>query len=79
MREKRKRTILIEEIEGELFAAYPGQKAEEKKARQELVKMALDTRSWTALEGMESARLREGLGAIRMALSSRPPSPAEEG
>mgnify|MGYP003344390033 CR=1 FL=1 len=62
----------------ELFAAYPGQKAEEKKARQEMVRMALGTRSWTALEAMESEKLKDGLEQIRKALRAMANKPAEE-
>jgi hypothetical protein len=70
-RERKTRTILAEEIIGELSARWPGQTTEEKKARQELLFKTFGTRSWTAVEGKGSQELRAGLAAIRAAL--KPP------
>jgi hypothetical protein len=64
-RERKTRTILAEEIQGELVNAYPGQTAAEKKAKADLLAAFFGTRSWTAVEGMDSGRLRHGLRALR--------------
>jgi hypothetical protein len=64
-RERKARTILAEEIQGELVAAYPGQTAAEKKAKADLLATIFHTRSWTAVENMDSERLRAGLHALR--------------
>jgi hypothetical protein len=66
--EKKLRVILCEEIQGELVAAYPGQKADDKKAKADLIHQAFGTRSWTRVESMDSERLRQGLTDIRSAL-----------
>src|SRR5262249_24021999 len=64
-RERRTRTLLAEEIPGELGNAYPGQASAEKKAKADLLHALFGTRSWTAVEGMDSGRLRDGLRALR--------------
>jgi hypothetical protein len=64
-RERKTRTILAEEIQGELVAAFPGQTAAEKKHKATLLAEIFHTRSWTAVEGMDSERLRAGLHALR--------------
>jgi hypothetical protein len=38
--------------------AYPGQAAADKKAKADLIHMAFGTRSWTAVESLDSKRLR---------------------
>lgn len=67
-RERKTRAILCEEIQGDLVNAYPGQTATEKKSKTDLIHMAFNTRSWTAVESMPSERLREGLAQIRAEL-----------
>jgi hypothetical protein len=64
-RERKTRTILAEEIQGELVAAFPGQTSAEKKAKADLLAAIFHTRSWTAVENMDSERLRAGLHALR--------------
>lgn len=64
-REQKERVVLCEEIQGELLRAWPGQKAEEKKAKTEAIETAFGTRSWTKVEGMDSATLRSGLAKVR--------------
>ena len=49
-RERRQRVIACEEIQGDLVAAYPGQTAEEKRAKTDLVFLGFRTRSWTKVE-----------------------------
>jgi len=66
-REKRTRTILAEEVEAELFDAFPGQTGDMKKKRQEMAQAAFGTKSWTAIsESTDSKKLREGLRLIRL-------------
>ena len=59
--ERRQRTILSEEIQGLLVSKIPGQTAKEKKEKADLLYRAFGTRSWTAVENMSSAALRDGL------------------
>lgn len=67
-REKKLRTILSEEIQGEIVAAIPGQSADEKKRKAELIYKVFGTRSWTAVEDMHSEKLREGLARLKAEL-----------
>ena len=68
--DKRKRVeVLKEEIMGELLSAFPGQSAEEKKAKTDLVFLALGTRSWVALDDMSPEILRRGLDAIKQRIA----------
>lgn len=60
-RERRTRTILCEEIQGEIVAHIPGQSAEDKKAKSNLLLEIFGTRSWSAVENMDSEALRKGL------------------
>lgn len=71
-KERRTRTILCEEIQGELTNKWPGQTAAEKKAKTDLLFQVFDTRSWTAVEGTESVTLRNGLRTIREILQTQP-------
>jgi hypothetical protein len=64
-REKRQRAILVEEIEGELMRAWPGQSKEEKSAKLNAIESAFGTRSWIKVEGMDKEKLTNGLAAIR--------------
>lgn len=65
-REKRERTILCEEIQGELLRHWPGQTTVEKKAKLEAIEKAFGTRSWTAVESKLSIHdLRNGLKALK--------------
>jgi hypothetical protein len=67
-REKQARTILCEEIQGAIVSVHPGQSAEEKKKKADLLQQIFSTRSWTRIEGMPSETLRDGLGRLREAL-----------
>lgn len=69
-RERRDRTVLCEEIQGELLRAWPGATGPEKKAKTEAIEKAFKTRSWTKVEGMDSATLRAGLEEIRVAVAT---------
>lgn len=64
-RERKARTIICEEIQGELLRKWPGQTAAEKTAKIEAIESAFGTRSWTAVESMDSTKLRAGLAALR--------------
>jgi hypothetical protein len=70
-REKKARTILCEEIQAELVHAYPSQGAEDKKAKVDLIFQAFKTRSWTAVESMQSEKLRAGRRVIQEELVKR--------
>lgn len=69
-REKRSRTILCEEIMGELTRAFPGQTSREKYAKGVLVKQAFGTFSWTHVEQLHSNQLKTGLEKIRGILNN---------
>lgn len=71
-RERRERTKLIEEIQGELVAAYPGQSAPEKRKKVEILDACFGTKSWTAVEGFPAGRLAEGLLAVRKWVAENP-------
>lgn len=63
--ERKARTILCEEIQGVLTAAYPGQTAAEKKSKSDLLEKVFRTRSWTKVESLDAKTLRPGLEDIR--------------
>jgi hypothetical protein len=62
---KRLKEVLIEEIQGELVSAFPGQSAEDKKTKTDLIAVCFGTRSWTALADMDLEKLKSGLQKIR--------------
>lgn len=64
-KEQKTRTILCEEAQGLILSVYPGQSAVEKKAKVELIEECFGTRSWTAVESMDSSRLRIAVDALR--------------
>jgi hypothetical protein len=74
-RTRREREILCEEITGVLTDAYPSQTGADKQSRQRLLHDAFTTYSWTKIQGMDPARLREGLANIRAAVSGTTSSP----
>lgn len=67
-REKKQREKWMEEIQGLLTSKYPGQSADEKKKKVDLIFQFLNTRSWTAVEQMKSDDIRGGYEAIKTAL-----------
>lgn len=69
-KERRVRTILCEEIQGVLVKAYPGRTDKEKHAKLEAIESAFSTRSWTRVEGLDSATLEAGLAKIRTMLEA---------
>lgn len=73
-REKRDRTILSEEIQGEISRAYPGQTTKEKQAKLELLQKHFGSTSWTQIsEATQSGVLRVGLAALRQELGVNAP------
>ncbi len=64
-REKRMRTIYCEEIQGEIVNKYPGQSAEEKRSKADILQAIFGTRSWTKVESMQSSQLKDGLDRLR--------------
>lgn len=49
-----------EEIEGDLVSAFPGQSKEEKKAKVDVLQVALGTRSWAAICELHPDKLKAG-------------------
>jgi hypothetical protein len=72
-RDRKTRTILAEEVQAELVAAWPGQDAASKKKKVDAIKAAFGTGSWTAVESMSEEKLRAGLAAIRTLIVGHPP------
>lgn len=65
-KEKQARTILSEEIIEEMKRVHPGQSADDKQARADLMEKHFKTRSWTAIsENTKSEDLRAGLYTLR--------------
>jgi AAA domain len=66
--EKRAREVILEEVEGLLVAAYPGQSAEEKRIKAESIRKAFGGYSWAALADRSSTELGKGLAVLREAV-----------
>lgn len=64
-RDRRQRTILAEEIQGEMLRAWPGQTKEEKLAKVKALEACFQTKSWTKVEQMGQGELRNGLQILR--------------
>lgn len=58
--ERRQRAIFCEEIQGFLTSVWPGQGAEEKRAKVEILHRLFQTRSWEAIQIMDAAKLKAG-------------------
>lgn len=58
------REILLEKIEGEMVAAWPGATAEAKRAKSEALQECFGTRSWTEISKKGIGPLEEGLALI---------------
>jgi hypothetical protein len=65
----KEKTIVLEEIQGELVAAYPGSDKDSKRIKTEIIHAVFETRSWTAVEEKRLNDLREGLAIIKAALA----------
>jgi len=77
-RERKRRKILCEEIQGEIVKAYPGQTKEEKKAKVELLETHFQTTSWTAVENMKARDLQVGLDNMREVFAEQAATEAKE-
>lgn len=66
--EKQRRAIWSEEIAELLKKHYPSQGVEDKQKRADLLEKFFETRSWTAVESMPSARLESSFGLLRASL-----------
>ena len=64
--ERRERGKLLEEIEGELVVAWPGQTAAEKRFKVEALDYSFGTKSWATVKAKSFTDLRRGLELIRM-------------
>lgn len=63
-KERKLRAIYCEEIQGALLVYFPSQSTEDKKAKAFLIHTLFGTHSWTAVESMDSARLKEGMNRL---------------
>lgn len=77
-REQRQRRILLEEIEGEMMRAWPGQTKDEKTSKLKAVESVFGTRSWTKVEGFNREKLQVGLEKLREIVSQAVQKPSEE-
>ena len=69
-RDRKERTKLLEEIEGEITAAYPGQTKDEKRAKVTILADCFGTKSWTAIQQMGQGPLKAGLAGVRTWIES---------
>jgi hypothetical protein len=67
-REKIEREKWSEEIQGILTSHFPGQSADEKKTKANILQEAFGTRSWTAITNTDSKIIREGFKKIQRGL-----------
>jgi len=72
----RKHDELVENIKAEIYIAFPGQSAEEKTGRSNLMKEIFDTRSAKAVEHMNNSLLEAGLEKLK--LRNEKPEPKKE-
>jgi len=66
--EKRQKAIACEEIQGECLRVWPGATAKEKLMKAAIIHEVFGTRSWTAVESMDSPTLKVGLEKMRQIL-----------
>lgn len=67
-RERKLRTIFCEEIQAILLASFPSTSTADKLAKSALIQSVFGTGSWTAVESMDSAKLRAGKDALPAAI-----------
>lgn len=70
-KEKKDRAIFCEEIQALLVQHFPGQSAEEKRSKVDVVKEFFGTGSWTAVESMPSDKLKAGLDKMAAKLAEK--------
>lgn len=68
--EKRKRTVLCEEIKGVLEASFPGNTSENKGIKNTIFNKVFDTHSWTKVENTSSDILKEKLEQLKIEILS---------
>lgn len=76
---RRKQSIYIEQIEGTLVAAFPGQSAEEKKKKLALLNLAFNSYSWQEIQSRPVEVLMMGLQKIKEAITADLATLAEDG
>jgi hypothetical protein len=69
--DRHRRTVLCEEIQGEMVRHYPGQTAREKACKLAAIERCFGTRSWSKVEAMGPDQLRHGLEALQGLLRDR--------
>lgn len=62
---KRDRDILLEKIQGEITSAFPGQTANDKKQKLDVIAEAFGTKSWIEVSGYTNKALEIGLEKIQ--------------
>jgi len=65
IRERKDRTILLEQIQAEIVQAFPGQSAAEKRSKVKILDECCGTKSWTAVESFGAEQLAMSLAAIQ--------------
>lgn len=70
--EQRQRAIWSEEVQGLLLKHLPGQTANEKKQKADLIEQFFNTRSWTKVESTQSDKLRVGYEALKAFMEAKP-------
>lgn len=67
----KQRDVLLEEIEGLLTKAWPGQSADHKKAKIEALEAGFGTSSWTKIKGSSLRPLEDGKRAITTFIAAK--------
>lgn len=62
---RKKAEILLEEIQAQIVAIYPGQTAEDKKGKAAILLSTFNTESWTKVTTLTFAELENGLKVLR--------------
>jgi hypothetical protein len=76
--ELKNRTIWSEEIEGLMKKLAPSQSGDDKQKRMEMMEQFFDTKSWTKIENMQSAALKQGYENMKKALCPDVEPPLED-
>lgn len=76
--ERHKQAVYCEELSGLLTSTWPGQSAEEKKLKTDLVFELYGTRSWEAIQRIPSDKLKEGLVKAPEVIAKLMTAPKEE-
>jgi len=67
-RERKRRAIYCEEIQGVILMSFPGMSADEKKAKATILHDVFGTYSWEAVQGMDADKLKLCLEALPHAI-----------